>query len=77
MNELLAQETIPPPGPHQKSNESFLGAGVLVLLLAAVVLMGALAWRRAKTRPSSLPEWDDETFEADVLGAKTPVLVHF
>jgi thioredoxin-like negative regulator of GroEL len=77
VNFLLAQETIPPPGPHQKANESFLGWGVLVLLVASCVLAGVLAWRRAKTRPSTLPEWDDETFEGEVLGARTPVLVHF
>jgi thioredoxin-like negative regulator of GroEL len=72
---LLAQEGN--TDLHQRANESFLGWGVALLLAAACVLAGLLAWRRAKTRPSSLPEWDDETFESEVLGARTPVLVHF
>jgi thioredoxin 1 len=74
---VLAQETIPPPGPHQKSNEGFMGWGVAIFLVAACVLAGLLAWRRAKTRPSSLPEWDDDTFETEVLQSRVPVLVHF
>ena len=36
-----------------------------------------LASRRAKSRPSKLPEWDDETFEEEVVQARMPVLVHF
>jgi thioredoxin 1 len=74
---LLAQDATVPTGPHQEANESFFGWGVAILLVLACVLTGILAWRRAKTRPSSLPEWDDETFEQEVLGARTPVLVHF
>lgn len=73
---LLAQDP-PPPGPHQHANEGFMGWGVALLLLASVVLAVILAWRRAKTRPPSIPEWDDETFEAEVLGSRMPVLVHF
>jgi thioredoxin-like negative regulator of GroEL len=73
---LLAQQP-PPSKPHQEANEGFMGWGLALLLAAACVLTGVLAWRRAKTRPSSLPEWDDETFERDVLGSRQPVLVHF
>jgi thioredoxin 1 len=74
---LLAQQQAPEPGPHQQANETFFGWGVILLLVGACVLTGFLAWRRAKTRPSSLPEWDDATFEDEVLGARVPVLVHF
>jgi thioredoxin 1 len=73
---LLAQDATP-PGPHQEANESFLGWGLALLLVASCVLAGVLAWRRAKTRPPSVPEWDDETFEAEVLESRMPVLVHF
>ena len=73
---LLAQEAVT-TGPHQKANEGFFGWGVAIVLVISCVLAGILAWRRAKTRPSSLPEWDDATFEGEVLGARMPVLVHF
>jgi thioredoxin 1 len=76
MSPVLAQEG-EPSGPHQRANESFLGWGVAILLVAACALAGLLAWRRAKTRPSTLPEWDDETFESEVLASRMPVLVHF
>jgi thioredoxin 1 len=74
---LLAQDGGAPPGPHQEANEGFFGWGVAIVLIVSCVLAGILALRRAKTRPSSLPEWDDETFEDEVLGARMPVLVHF
>jgi thioredoxin 1 len=74
---LLAQQAPPPDGPHQKANEGFFGWGVALLLLAACVLASVLAWRRAKTRPPSIPVWDDETFDTEVLGSRIPVLVHF
>jgi thioredoxin 1 len=73
---VLAQDS-QPTGPHQRANEGFMGWGVAAVLLAAVVLAVILAWRRAKSRPSTLPEWDDETFETEVLGSRVPVLVHF
>jgi thioredoxin 1 len=73
---VLAQES-QPTGPHQRANESFMGWGLALLVAASIVLAAVLAWRRAKTRPPSLPEWDDETFESEVLGAQMPVLVHF
>lgn len=75
MTPLLAQRA--PTGPHQESNEGFFGWGVALLLAAACVLAVVLAWRRAKSRPPSLPEWDDESFDSEVLGAQVPVLVHF
>jgi thioredoxin len=77
MNPLLAQDASVPSGPHQKANEGFFGWGVAIVLVVSCVLAGILAWRRSKTRPPSLPEWDDETFEGEVLGARMPVLVHF
>ena len=77
MNPLLAQDNALPAGVHQQANESFFGWGVALVLLASVALAVVLAWRRAKNRPPTLPEWDDETFEAGVLHAQMPVLVHF
>ena len=74
---LLAQNVSQPQSPHEKEMTSFLGWGVALVLVASVVLMAVLAWRRAKTRPSTLPVWDDATFESEVLGARMPVLVHF
>jgi thioredoxin 1 len=76
VNVLLAQEQAP-TGPHQRANEGFMGWGLALLLFAAIVLTAVLAWRRAKTRPPSLPEWDDETFQQEVLESRMPVLVHF
>lgn len=72
-----AQESGPPAGEHQEANEWFLGWPALLLLAGPVVLMAVLAIRRARSRPSELPKFDDETFEAEVLGARMPVLVHF
>lgn len=77
MTPLLAQDNALPAAVHQQANESFFGWGVALVLLASMVLAVVLAWRRAKTRPPTLPEWDDETFEAGVLQAAMPVLVHF
>lgn len=76
MTFLLAQE-INPSDLHQRANEGFMGWGVALVVVAAVVLACVLAWRRAKTRPPTIPEWDDDTFDAEVLGARMPVLVHF
>lgn len=72
-----AQESGPPAGEHQEANEWFLGWPALLLLVGPIVLMAVLAIRRARTRPSTLPRFDDENFETDVLGAQMPVLVHF
>lgn len=64
-------------GPHQEANEGFFGWTAVVLLLLPVVVMMAWAIWRARTRPSTLPTFDDANFESDVLGAPMPVLVHF
>ncbi len=64
-------------GPHQKANESFFGAWMFVLLVLPIALTAFLARRRAKSQPSKLPVWDDATFQAEVVEARTPVLVHF
>ncbi len=77
MTWILAQQSDPSAGPHQRANADFLGWGVGLLLVAACALAGVLAWRRAKTRGPSLPEWDDSTFESEVIEARMPVLVHF
>ena len=77
MTFLIFAEQEPPTRPHQEANESFMGWGVGVVIVAACVLACVLAWRRAKSRPSTLPVWDDETFETEVLGSLMPVLVHF
>lgn len=69
-----AQETA---REHQKANESFFGWGAALWLLIAVVVTSAWALWRARTRPSTLPTFDDTTFEEDVLQAQVPVLVHF
>ena len=74
---LLAQETVAPPQAFQKANEGFMGWGVAGVVFAAIVLASVLAWRRAKTRPPTIPEWDDDSFETDVLQSRVPVLVHF
>ena len=71
------QEGGPPAGEHQEANEWFLGWPALVFVALPIVLMAVLAIRRAKTRPSTLPRFDDETFESGVLEAQMPVLLHF
>lgn len=72
----FAQEA-PREGPHQKANEGFFGWTSVVLIVVPIAVMLVWAVWRARTRPSTLPTFDDENFEADVLGAQTPVLVHF
>jgi hypothetical protein len=66
-----------PAGGHQRANEDFFGWTSVLLLVLPVVLMAAWAVWRARTRPSTLPRFDDETFETEVLQAPSPVLVHF
>lgn len=69
-----AQETA---REHQRANEDFFGWGSVALLLLPLAVMAAWAIWRARTRPSTLPRFDDETFETEVLQAQQPVLVHF
>lgn len=73
---LLAQE-VPPAGPHQHANEDFFTWGALLMLVVPIAVTAAWAIWRARTRPSALPAFDDETFEDQVLGSQMPVLVHF
>lgn len=63
--------------PHQHANESFFGWGAAVWIAVPLVVMAAWAIWRARTRPSTLPRFDDDSFEDDVLRAQMPVLVHF
>lgn len=70
-------QAVPEPGEHQKANESFFGPLMFLLLLVPVVLTAVLAIKRGKGRKSRLEEWDDDTFESDVLESRMPVLVHF
>ena len=72
----LAQGTMP-VGDHQKANESFFGPWMFLLLIVPIVITAALAMKRGKGRTSRLEEWDDETFESDVVNSRMPVLVHF
>ncbi|MCG3134152.1 MAG: hypothetical protein HMLKMBBP_01439 [Planctomycetes bacterium] len=74
---LLAQDRGPPAMPHQEANEGFFGWGPVLLLL--FVVGGTMAWAiwRARRRPSTLPRFDDGSFQAEVLENRMPVLVHF
>jgi thioredoxin 1 len=71
-----------PPGglqPHPRDAEvrDFFGWAAALWLL--IPLAGMIAWAvwRAKTKPSTLPVFDDANFETEVLGNRMPVLVHF
>jgi hypothetical protein len=64
-------------GEHQKANEDFFSSTALVWLLVPIAIMMAWAIWRARTRPSTLPQFDDESFELEVLQSQMPVLVHF
>jgi thioredoxin-like negative regulator of GroEL len=75
--QAFAQQESPPAGPHQEANETFFGPVMWALVVIPCVLMMALAIRRAKTRPGTLPQFDDQNFEAEVIGSALPVLVHF
>ncbi len=66
-----------PTGPHQESNESFMGWIMFALVVVPIVLMAVLARRRAKTTPSKLELFDDTNFTTEVLESRMPVLVHF
>jgi hypothetical protein len=66
--------------PHRRDadvRDFFGGPAALLLLLLPLAMMIAWAVWRARTKPSELPRWDDETFETEVLGNRSPVLVHF
>ena len=73
---FLAQDA-PAEGEHQRVNEGFFGWTSVLLLLVPFALMMAWAIWRARTKPSTLPTFDDGNFESDVMGAQMPVLVHF
>jgi hypothetical protein len=64
-------------GPHQHANEDFFGWGTGLLLVLAVGVTMAWAVWRARTRPSTLPRFDDETFEREVVESRSPVLDHY
>lgn len=72
-----AQQEAPPAGPHQEANETFFGPIMWALVVIPCLLMMALALRRAKTRPDTLPQFDDSNFDELVLHSPVPVLVHF
>ena len=74
--EASAQQT-PDAGPHQQANVDFFGSTAIVLLVIPVAITIVWAVWRSRTRPSTLPQFDDTNFETDVLGAQMPVLVHF
>ncbi len=74
---VLAQQAGRSAEPHQESNESFLGLGLLLVVVLPLVLMAVLAWRRARSSPSKLPRFDDDNFDVEVLASQIPVLVHF
>jgi hypothetical protein len=63
-------------GEHQKSNESFFGPWIILIVVVPIIITAVLARQRAKSSPSKLPVWNDETFESEVLGSRMPVLVH-
>jgi thioredoxin 1 len=63
--------------PHRETQTWFLGWPAVLILGGPILLAAVLAIRRARTRPSTLPRFDDESFETEVLGAQMPVLVHF
>jgi len=65
------------PGEHQKANESFFGPLLFLIVLVPIVITAVLAIRRGKGRSSRLERWDDETFQAEVVESRMPVLVHF
>jgi hypothetical protein len=71
----LAQE-IPPTGDHQRANESFFGPIMFLLVLVPIVITAVLAIKRGRNRKSRLEEWDDSTFQEQVVEAQMPVLVH-
>ncbi len=72
-----AQDGAPPVSDEVEGQRTFFDVILVLLVVLPVVLMTYLAVRRAKSSPSTLPVWDDTTFEEEVLGARQPVLVHF
>lgn len=60
-----------------EANDWFFGPWMFVILLAPIVITIVLAKRRAKSQPPKLPEWDDASFESEVVASQMPVLVHF
>ena len=67
----------PQAGEHQKANQDFFVSTALLWIAVPVVIAMAWAIWRSRTRPSTLPTFDDDNFESDVLGSQMPVLVHF
>lgn len=63
--------------PHQHANEDFFGWGTVLWIVLPITLAAVWARWRARTKPSTLPVFDDENFETEVLGNRMPVLVHF
>lgn len=77
----LAQEAAAPDParalPHQQANEDFFGWGTVLWIVLPITVAAIWARWRARTKPSTLPVFDDENFETEVLGNRMPVLVHF
>ncbi len=63
--------------PHQEANEDFFGWGTVLWIVLPITIAAVWARWRARTKPSTLPVFDDENFETEVLGNRMPVLVHF
>ena len=70
-------QQMPEAGPHQQANQDFFGTTAMLLLIVPIAITIAWAVWRSRTRPSTLPQFDDSNFDVDVLGAQMPVLVHF
>lgn len=62
---------------HEQAIGDFLSTTAIAWIVIPVAIMMAWAIWRARTRPSTLPRFDDETFEKEVLESRMPVLVHF
>ena len=74
----FAQESGGPvPSEATESQVRFFDWVMVPLVVVPLIVMVWLARRRSRSRPSQLPVWDDESFEEEVLGARTPVLAHF
>jgi thioredoxin 1 len=66
--------------PHARDSDLrdwFASPAAVLMLVIPLAMMIAWAVWRARSSPSKLTTWDDETFEEEVLGGQTPVLVHF